>query len=92
MPRYFFHIDDGTLAPDYEGTELADLADARSAAVALAGALLKDFDGEFWSNGQHWTLHVTDEERRLLFSLHLGAETPSGEITFLPAPDGRRQQ
>lgn len=84
MPRYFFHIDDGSLMPDQDGTKLPGIDDARAEAVSLAGALLKDLDGEFWTHGGQWTMHVTDEQSRLLFSLHFGAEIPSGEITYLP--------
>lgn len=84
MSTYFFHIDDGSLMPDQDGTELPGIDDARAEAVSLAGALLKDLDGEFWSHGGQWTMHVTDEQSRLLFSLHFGAEIPSGEITYLP--------
>jgi hypothetical protein len=87
MPKFFFHVDDGKLTLDREGTELSGTGEARTTAVEFAGELLRDFDGEFWSNGQQWALHVTDERRKLLFSLHLGAETPSGDITFEPDPD-----
>lgn len=92
MPTYFFHVDDGDLRPDHEGTELSSDDKARSAAVTSAGEVLSDFDGKFWSNGQHWTLYVTDERKRLLFALHLGAEAPSGEITFLPAPKSSKRR
>lgn len=84
MPRYFFHIDNGSLMPDRDGTELPGIDEARAEAVSLAGAMLNDLDGEFWSHGGQWTMHVTDEQSHLLFSLHFGAEIPSGEITYLP--------
>ena len=46
--------------------------------------MLKDLGGGFWSHGGSWTMHVTDEQKRLLFSLHLGAEIASGEVRYLP--------
>jgi hypothetical protein len=42
MPRYFFHIHDGTLAPDDTGTELPDIAAAQSAALQTSGEIIKD--------------------------------------------------
>ena len=84
MPRYYFHIDNGTAAPDPEGTVLSGLPEARAEAVSLAGAVLRDLDGEFWKEGSPWTMHVTDEHDRLLFSLHFGAEIPTGEVTYSP--------
>lgn len=84
MPVYFFHVDNGSLSPDQDGTELPDVEAARAEAVALAGALLRELDGEFWAHGRRWTMHVTDDQGRLLFSLHFGAEIPSGDIRYLP--------
>lgn len=84
MPRYFFHVDDGALVPDTDGTNLASIDEARSEAVSLAGSMLNDLDGRFWDHRTPWTLHVTDEDNRLLFSLHFGAEVPSGEVKFIP--------
>ena len=84
MPRYFFHIDDGSLMPDQDGTELSSIEEARAEAVSLAGAALEELDGAFSTHGKQWTMHVTDEQSRLLFSLHFGAEGPSGQVTYLP--------
>jgi hypothetical protein len=88
MLRYDFHIDDGNLVPDEEGTELADTKEARTQAVVLAGGFLKDMDGSFWDKGEPWVLHVTDDESRLLFSLQFGAIVPSGEVLFAPLVSG----
>jgi len=41
MPRYFFHILDGTALTDETGVELADLAAARIEAVKLVAGVLK---------------------------------------------------
>jgi hypothetical protein len=66
VSRYFFNVHDGQHpleqdSPDREGTLLPDVDAARSQAVILAGELLKDLDGQFWS-GTDWWLRVTDEE------------------------------
>lgn len=69
MPRYFFHIDDGVSIPDIEGTELPDLATARAEAVKASGAILEDFDGDFWQSAKPWVMSVTDETGMLQFEL-----------------------
>lgn len=84
MPRYFFHVDDGTSIPDEEGTELPDLEAARAEAIRAAGAILGEFDGDFWRAGSPWTMHVTDLSSRLLFSLQFSAKVPAGEICYMP--------
>lgn len=84
MPRYHFHIDDGSPTPDRHGIELPGVAEARAEAVSAAGSMLNELDGELWNRGGHWTMHVTDGEGRLLFSLHLAAEVPSGRIIYRP--------
>lgn len=84
MPRYFFHIDNGSQAPDPEGTEMSGVDEARAEAISLAGEVLRELDGAFWHQGSPWTMHVTDERNRLLFSLHFGAKVPTGEVTYRP--------
>ena len=60
MPRYFFHIGNGSERPDMEGTELAGMGQVRSEAVCLTGEILRDMDGRFWGHAE-WTLTVTDQ-------------------------------
>ena len=48
MPRYFFHVHDGSERPDTEGTELAGMGQVRSEAVRLTGEILRDMGGRFW--------------------------------------------
>ena len=58
--RCFFHVSYGKMAWDSEGIELETVAEARSAAVKLAGALLSDIDdGRLW-RGTPWRLWVTE--------------------------------
>lgn len=84
LPRFFFHTDDGVLMADQDGTELPGLEEARAQAVSLAGAMLEDLDGAFWNHAAPWTMHVTDQQSRLLFPLHFAAQTPSGDVTYMP--------
>jgi hypothetical protein len=48
MPRYFFHVRDGTSLIDNEGTELSDVAEAREQAVVAAGEAIRDLGARFW--------------------------------------------
>jgi hypothetical protein len=73
MPRYFFHVHDGNSTGDNEGTELPDIFAAQEQAILLSGELLREMGGKFW-NGEEWSLDVTDEAGRILFTLRFSAE------------------
>ena len=73
MPRYFFHVHDGSSTLDSEGTELPDIFAAQEEAILLSGELLREMGGKFW-NGEEWSLEVTDEAGRILFILRFSAE------------------
>ena len=60
MPRYFFHVHDGSDRPDHEGTECPDVETARSQAVSLLGEMVRYLDGRFWRHPE-WRLNVVDE-------------------------------
>lgn len=80
LPRYFFHVVDGSFHVDTDGTVLADLAEAHSQAITMAGEIMRDARRKFW-DGDAWQMHVTDENKRTLFKL-----TFSAEETNEPAP------
>jgi hypothetical protein len=42
MPRYFFHLHNGTAACDEEGRELPDLNAARAEAITTAREMMRD--------------------------------------------------
>jgi hypothetical protein len=77
MPRYFFHVHDGTSTLDTEGTELFDIFQAQEEAIRLSGALLSELGGKFW-DGEDWSLEVTDEAGRGLFTLRFSAKEGPG--------------
>ena len=58
--RCFFHVSYDKMAWDSEGIELDDVAEARSTAVRLSGALLSDIDGGRLWRGTPWRLWVTE--------------------------------
>ena len=59
MPRYFFHVQDGTDRPDADGVEFPNDDAARAEAVVAMGEALRDLDGRFWNAGE-WQLVVQD--------------------------------
>ncbi len=70
VPRFFFHVRDGQDLPDTEGTELPDVAAARTKVLRTSGKMLRGNKGaaEFWS-GDNWTMTVTDEVGRPVLTL-----------------------
>lgn len=68
MPRYFFHVTDGSDISDLEGTVLENDAAARTEAVRFSGELLSDNAEHFWS-GEEWKMRVTNEKDLTLFEL-----------------------
>ena len=72
MPRYFFHVRDGTDIPDETGTYLSGDDVARAEAVVLAGEVLKDLGGHFWDSG-NWSLQVVMEDGSQLCELEFSA-------------------
>lgn len=88
MPRYFFHVDDGTFVPDDSGTDYPNIEAAREEAIRAAGAMLVDLDGDFWRAATAWTMYVTDDRRRLLFTLQFSAKVPAGDLFLSPGTDG----
>jgi hypothetical protein len=73
MPRYFFHINDGKDIPDTEGVELPGLAEAREQAITSAGEMIRHTGSVVWS-GAEWSMHVTDEAGRSVFTLRFAAD------------------
>ena len=81
MPRYFFHSEDGRLEHDETGTELADTAAARVAAVQFAGALLRDRSQALWESTR-WRMLVTDETDAILFTIEMNTVIGSSVVPW----------
>ena len=73
MPRYFFHVHDGSSFFDTEGTELPDIYTAQARAIRTAGEILRDMGAKFW-DGLEWKMEVADERGQILFVLRFSAE------------------
>lgn len=67
MPRFYFHTNG---SHDDEGTELADIAAAKCAAVELAGIILCEEADEFWDQGE-WAMTVSTESGLTLLQLQV---------------------
>src|SRR5687768_5540041 len=72
MSRYFFNITDGQDIHDTEGTELADIGEARDQAIVAAGEMIKHNGNTVW-NGSPWMMNVVDEAGTLVFTLTFSA-------------------
>ena len=73
MPRYFFHVQDGKDILDTEGTDLADLTEARNEAIAAAGEMIRSTGHTVW-NGSPWLMNVVDEAGAPVFTLRFSAD------------------
>ncbi|WP_028056612.1 DUF6894 family protein [Sphingomonas phyllosphaerae] len=68
MSRYFFHVHDGEDDLDLIGTELPDIAAARSEAARFASGLLRDSATGF-GDCSDWRMRITDSADLTLFEL-----------------------
>ena len=68
MERFFFHVMDGTSAPDHEGVLLSGLGAARIEAVRLTGALLSEIPASVCA-GDDWRIEVADQTGLTLFMI-----------------------
>jgi hypothetical protein len=74
MPRYFFHVYHEGFQVDRVGEELPDERAAWKEAIATAGQILQDIDGELLLRSEPWRLEVTDEFATPLFELKITAK------------------
>ena len=68
MPHYYFHTADGSRVPDDLGTDLKDIAEARSSAIAYAGEILSS-EPHLLDDDRHFTVEVTDDAGLELFRI-----------------------
>jgi hypothetical protein len=71
LPRYFFHVADGYLTIDKEGTELADMASAKREAIRTSGEILRENTHQL--SGTEWRMDVADEAGDPVFTLRFSA-------------------
>jgi hypothetical protein len=76
MKRFYFNTENDHSDFDPEGIELANLDQARSAALVLLGEMIRDVYGHSTWNGTPWKAWVSDGPRgngHVLFTLQLSA-------------------
>lgn len=74
MPRFHFHLRAlGTINRDIEGTELPDLAAARTHAAVVTGELMRDSG----AGTRHWSMWVENESGEAEFDLFFADVDPS---------------
>lgn len=78
-------VDNGTFSLDPDGIELDDTDAARVEAVRAAAEMINQARESFWEHGTPWNMHVTDGERRLLFTLQFAANVSSGAEALRPS-------
>lgn len=68
MPRYFFHTMNGARLTDAEGIDLPDASAAQTAAIKLAGELLKNTP-DLLRETTDLKVEVTDAKAVVLFTV-----------------------
>ena len=68
----FFHVMDGRVFIDAEGTELVDVREAQREALKTAGEMLAGH-GEGVPTGTPWNMTVADEAGKTVYSLSFSA-------------------
>jgi hypothetical protein len=87
MDRFFFHIELGGYDTDEEGTEYANLGEARAAAVSLLGEILRDKGDAFWEKPQA-SVTVTDKKGVVLWKIEtVGSEAAAARPSVNVAID-----
>ena len=71
MPMFYFHVSDDHKITDIDGTELKDLAAARSHAIVVAKELMFNRDGMLGREWSDWNMSVRDEGGNDVFSFVL---------------------
>jgi hypothetical protein len=74
--RFYFNVENDHPELDPEGTELADIAEARAQAMLMMGHMLQEASGISPWNGNAWRVWVSDGPRgsgHVLFTLQLSA-------------------
>jgi hypothetical protein len=69
VPRYFFHVYDGTTLLDEEGAELPGLDEAGREALATIGEIIRDGGIKPWQVSD-WHMEVTDAAGQVMLKLH----------------------
>lgn len=75
MPRYFFHVIDGSFIVDNIGIDCESMREVRIEAIKTSAEILRDVAGKFPA-GLQWQMHVTDETKRTVLKLSFAVDEP----------------
>jgi hypothetical protein len=70
MIKFFFHTEAESRVTDTQGTELANMAEARVEAARIAGVMLGDAAPKFWGT-RPWVITVTDAVGLIFFGIEV---------------------
>lgn len=76
MTRFYFNVENGRSELDPDGTDFADVEQARNGAVVLLGEMITDAYGLSSWNGIPWKVWVSDGPNgtgHVLFAVQLSA-------------------
>lgn len=76
MPTYYFDVADGVSVVDDTGADLPDDEAARRHAIRISGDMMRSADIARW-RGDEWTVHVRDEDDRIVYTLAFRANAPA---------------
>jgi hypothetical protein len=74
MPRYFFHVFDGQVSIDQDGTELAGTTEVYRQAITAAGEILANGEAFSMIDGHPWNMTVADETGKTVMTLRFTTE------------------
>jgi hypothetical protein len=89
MPRFFFHVHDGSFYADEHGTELPDQHRARNVALEILSHLVRGAADDLWL-GSAFCVFAEDERRAPLFTLEVRA-LPASVSGGLPSSNTRAE-
>jgi hypothetical protein len=71
MSRYYFHVIDGKIMIDREGSDHPGIDQAREEAIETAGHILRTRGGDA---GKPWRLIVADADENVVFTLDFSSD------------------
>jgi hypothetical protein len=74
VSRYFFHVMDGRVSIDQDGTDLEGIDQVRREAVRAAGEILANGEAPGMLEGHPWNMTVADESGTTILTLRFKME------------------
>jgi hypothetical protein len=78
MPRYFFHVYNGTAHLDEKGSEHPGLDEALQEATETTGEIIRGGGIKSWQ-ASGWHMEVADAAGEVMLRLHFSRKDPGGK-------------